>query len=416
MLRHVLTMAHKELLVLWKDRGALLILFALPMVLSSVFGSIMMSASGAGEGGEALSIPVLVVNLDTGPYGGQVVDALAGVDALEIERVAGEAAAEERVRGGEALAAVILPANLTANVDASVPSTVRVIVDPAQATYGPIVTGILKQVLAPLSLQGELRHGIHTAIGASDAFAEADAGLRAGVESMALGAIMTRLQELQQSPWISVRAETPEGLSAQEPYNAFSYTVPMLYVMFSFFLMGTIGQSIWIEREQGSLRRLLAGPLRRWQIIAGKVLAYMLVICLQAVVLFAVGHLVFGMPLGRSVGGLALVTLSLALVSTSLGALIATFAATSRQADSAGTILSFILAAIGGCIGYPTYMIPGLVGSIARLTPHAHALIAYTEIIIEGGTVADVWPQAGILLGMGALFLAVASRRLRYEP
>ncbi len=416
MFRNVLTMAGKELMILWKDRGSLMVLFLLPVVLSSVFGSISSSAGGATEGSDALHIPAFVVNLDQGAYGAQVLNALEGIDALDVEKVADEATAQERVLSGEALAAVILPADLSANVNAYLPSTVRVVVDPAQATYGTIITGILNAVLEPIALQGELRYGIRAVIDAAGAFEGADAEFLAGVESMTLGAIMTRLQEIQQSPWIVVRAETPDGLAAREPANAFSYTVPMLYVMFSFFLMGTIGQSLWIEREQGSLRRLLAGPMRRWQIIAGKILAYMLVICLQAVVLFAIGNLVFHMPLGNSPLGLALLTVSLSLVSTSLGTLIASFSRTSRQADGAGTLLAFILAAIGGCIGYPLYLLEGPVGFISRLTPHAHALMGYTAIMTEGASASDALPQVGILLAMGTVLLVVASRRLRYDP
>ncbi len=415
MLRNVIAVARKELLVISKDRGSLMVLFLLPLVLASVFGSINQAAVSAVEGDESLAIPAIVVNLDEGSYGEQAVRTLEGISALDLRPLASVDEAEARVSQGEALAAVILPADLSANVDAYVPSTVRVVVDPAQAAYGAIITGMMSEVLAPVALQGELRYGIHAVVDRSGVLKEASPAQAAAMEAQTLGAIMTRLQEMQQSPWIDVRAETPEGLASQGPWNPFAYTIPSFSVMFAFFLVGTVGQSIWLEREQGSLRRLLAGPVRAWEIIAGKIVAYMLVICLQAVVLFSVGALVFSMPLGKSFAGLAVLTIALALVSTSLGALISTLAKSSRQADGAGVIISFILAAIGGCIGYPLYLMGGAIGSISRLTPHAQALLGYSAIMNEGAGWLDVLPRAGILAAMGLVLLAVASSRLRYE-
>ncbi len=332
MLRNVIAVARKELLVISKDRGSLMVLFLLPLVLASVFGSISQAAVSAVEGDESLAIPAIVVNLDEGPYGEQVVRTLEGVSALDLRPLASVDEAESRISQGEALAAVILPADLSANVDAYVPSTVRVVVDPAQAAYGAIITGMMSEVLAPVALQGELRYGIHAVVDRSGVLKDASPAQVAAMEAQTLGAIMTRLQEMQQSPWIDVRAETPRaGLpGALEPLCLHH---PLLFGDVRL-LSGRHGGAVDLAGARaGSLRRLLAGPVRAWEIIAGKIVAYMLVICLQAVVLFSVGALVFSMPLGKSFAGLAVLTVALALVSTSLGALISTLAKSSRQAD-----------------------------------------------------------------------------------
>jgi hypothetical protein len=78
-------------------------------------------------------------------------------------------------------------------------------------------------------------------------------------------------------------------------------------VMFAFFLLPTMGQSILREKEQGSLRRLLAAPLPRSAIIAGLILTYTLIVFLQVLFLFGVGKLVFNISLGPSLLGLFLI-------------------------------------------------------------------------------------------------------------
>ncbi len=414
MLQRLLAVAGKELKVLFRDRGALTILFLLPVILSSVFGSMSQAAVGGEGEGSAVRIPIAVVDGDGERFGRQVADTLAGIAALDLKLVATETEANDIVAAGDVLAAVIIPPGFTASVDGYVPSTVKVIGDPAQAQYIGLITGVVNDVLMPVVLEGELRYGIRTVMDSSPVYHELPASVRQGIEAQSLGAVMTQLQRQQSSPWIGVRVEDLEGLEPEEPFSAFDFTTPAFTVMFAFFLVGVVGNSLWVEKEQGSMRRLLASPAGRADIILGKMLAYMLVVILQVLVFFTIGSTVFGMKLGHSLGGLAALTLALAFTATSLGMLVGAVSRNSRQADSLGTLLAFILAAVGGCIGYPVFRLGGIIGFISRLTPHAHALMGYLNLFF-GGTLADVLPQVGVLMLMGIVMFGVAVRRFQFE-
>ena len=52
---------------------------------------------------------------------------------------------------------------------------------------------------------------------------------------------------------------------------------------------------------------------------------------------------------------------------------------------------------------------------LSLVTPHAHALHGFDTLLIEGGGVMDILPQAGILLGFAVVFFVVAMRRFRFE-
>ena len=89
-----------------------------------------------------------------------------------------------------------------------------------------------------------------------------------------------------------------------------------------------------------------------------------------------------------------------------------------NQASNIGVILGLVLAAIGGCIpmaGGSTYRAGGFIGTLARLTPHAHALEGYFRLMMENGTVVTVLPQMGILLAFGVVFFLIAVRRFKFE-
>jgi len=147
-------------------------------------------------------------------------------------------------------------------------------------------------------------------------------------------------------------------------------------------------------------------------------LAYLLIVCLQVLVIFGIGNIIFDMPLGVSFLGMALATLSLGLAATSLGMLVAAVSKTERQADSIGMVQAFVLAGLGGCIvigAVPLYQSGGVLGALSNLTPHAHALMAYSDLMVKDATAVQVLPQLGLLLAFAAVFFAIAAWRFRYD-
>jgi hypothetical protein len=94
------------------------------------------------------------------------------------------------------------------------------------------------------------------------------------------------------------------------------------------------GGSLLTEREAGTLRRLLTAPLPKGTVLAGKTLAYMLLACMQVVVIFLVAGLVFDTPMGKSPLGLVLLTLVTAFNAVALGMLVAALSKTAKQVDS----------------------------------------------------------------------------------
>lgn len=270
----------------------------------------------------------------------------------------------------------------------------------------------MEQVLGETAVAGEIAYGIRSVLDDSGMLENAGSEMQQAVQAQSMGAIMTQLQTMQQSPLISVRSEDMADLTASTPINAFGYIVPNFTVMFSFFLVGVIAATLLREKEEGSFRRLLAAPMPHGTIIAGKMLAYMLIVLLQVVVLFGVASAAFAMPLGDSPLGLLLLTIALAMSAAALGMLLAAWAKTSSQADSLGTILGFVLAGLGGCIvSFPT---DSFMATVSRFTPHGHALTGFYGLLNGGFGVIDVLPQVGVLVGFTAVFFLIALWQFKF--
>ena len=189
--------------------------------------------------------------------------------------------------------------------------------------------------------------------------------------------------------------------------------------MFAFISLTWSSAALLVERETGTLRRLLASPLPRWAIVTGKSLAFGLLCCTQTVLMFGVGSLFFDMPLGRSPLTLVILTLVVALTSTAMGMLVASLAKSSEQASNIGVLLGFLLGVLGGCISIfskvPLVRSEGFLGVIANLTPQGHAVDAYYRLMAENGAFLDALPRMAILMAMAVAFYGVAAWRLRLE-
>jgi len=417
-IRNSLAVSWKDLQIILRDRGLLIIILLLPMVFGTMLSLMYTSMYKSSADDQGLKINVYVVDLDQGSYGSKVVQTMNEIDTLDIEQLEGEAGrqqADEAVADGKKTALIVIPSDFSQKIDAYEQAEVQVFVDPTQQEIGKIVLGIMNYAIAPADIEGNIRYGIKSLSGQSEAVQNFTAEQKAGFEMQSLGAIMTQLQRFLVNPMIAVETSGVEAAAAQPALNFFSLMIPGFTVMFAFFLTGAIGQRLYIEKDQGTMRRLLVSPLTKGSLIGGVMLAYGIFIILQVTLLFGISAGLFKMDLGNSFVGIALVTLAIAICVTTFGIFLGALARTGKQADSLGTLLGFILAGLGGCIIFsmpPMYRWEGFVGTLSRLTPHSWAVEGYYKLFVENGTVVDILPQVGVLLLYSLVFFFIASRRL----
>jgi hypothetical protein len=195
----------------------------------------------------------------------------------------------------------------------------------------------------------------------------------------------------------------------------FQILVPSYAVTFAFFLVLTVGWLFVAERRQGTLIRLRAAPLTRGQLLTGKFLPALGVSLFQGIFLMAGGWMVFGLSWGRSPLWLLAVIAATSFAATGLAMLVASLAKTETQVAVYGTLLVLVLALVSGSL-MPRDLMPESVRQISHVTPHAWALDAYQQLLLNPdpnlGIVA--WACAA-LVAYGAGFLALAWRLMRVD-
>jgi ABC-type Na+ efflux pump permease subunit len=219
-----------------------------------------------------LVIKAYVVNEDRGPYGAQVEEVLSGIRPLRLLRSRTVDRADEKVAEGEAAAAIIIPADFSAKIDANQPARIQLVKDPTHQAEARAVAGILNEVLTELSVRAEIEYGIRAVYEKTGALEGAAPEVARAAQAQTMGAFWTAVQEIRQNPAIADQREDLAGEKKQVPVSglAFAACVPLFATMFAFFLVGFMAESILGEREAGSFRRLLAAPIQRGTVVAAR--------------------------------------------------------------------------------------------------------------------------------------------------
>jgi len=375
-----------------------------------------------------LLIQTYIVNEDQGPYGALVEEVLRDIQPLRIIRSSSFDRADKLVADGEAAAAIIIPTDFSPRIDSNQPTIVKVVKDPTRPAEAQAVTGILKEVLTEFNVRAEIEYGIRAVYEKTGALQGADPNAVLAAQAQTMGAIWTAVQEIRQNPAIAVQREdmAPEERLLPISGIVFGYVMPRFATIFAFFLVGFMAASILKEKEAGSFRRLLAAPMRPATIIIGKMLAFIGLVFLQMLVLFGICIIFFDMPLGDSPVALLTLTLALALAATSLGMLVASLVRTSKQAETIGMLLGFVLMFASGFINAFSFRVTGSNVDIqipsegfsyylSQLTPHAHAANGYMKLILFGAGFEDVIPNILALLGFAVIFLTGAIWRFKFD-
>jgi len=171
--------------------------------------------------------------------------------------------------------------------------------------------------------------------------------------------------------------------------------------------------SITREKETGTMEALLVSPLRPIQIIAGKVTPYILLSCINAVVIILLGYFVFSLPVNGSLLLLFAETILFISLALSLGIMISTVSNSQLVAmfiSAFALLLPTLL--LSGFI-FPVENMPRVLQWLCHLMPPKYFIAIIRSIMIKGTGIAEVWKETAVLAGMFALFVSISATRFK---
>ncbi|QTD41166.1 ABC transporter permease [Sporosarcina sp. Te-1] len=226
-----------------------------------------------------------------------------------------------------------------------------------------------------------------------------------GSDPTVTGATMEWVQEsFQPGEQENVPQLKVDTLFGSDDMGQFDYFGPVLLGFFVFFFVFLIaGVSFLRERTTGTLERLLATPLRKWEIVVGYVIGFGIFTMIQSTIIASYAVYVLGMVMEGAFFHVLLVILLLALTALSLGILLSTFAHNELQMMQFIPIIVVPQIFFSGLFNLDT--IAEWLSWISYVTPLYYAADALRDIMVRGYGFAEIYMNLIALLGFTLFFM-----------
>lgn len=205
------------------------------------------------------------------------------------------------------------------------------------------------------------------------------------------------------------------GGQRQEIPSGFEQAIPGTMVLFTLLILLTTGSvTLFIEREQGKLRRLAATPITRGSIVIGKWGGKMALGLVQIAFAMLAGSVVFGMNWGPDVGMVLLVMFCWGAFCASASILLANLGRNQGEVSGIGLMTSMMLAALGGA-WWPIEVTPEWMQMLQKFLPSGWTMDAMHKLISFEAGAMSVLPHLAALL-VGAWIIAwLGTRRFKFQ-
>jgi ABC-2 type transport system permease protein len=167
------------------------------------------------------------------------------------------------------------------------------------------------------------------------------------------------------------------------------------------------------ERETGTLEQILVSPIRSFEMVAGKVMPYILLALLDSAMVIVFSILVFRVPFRGSAPFLLLASLAYVYCALSIGVLISSRAKTQQVAMMAAMVTTFLPSFLLSGFIFPIASLPIVLQAITYLVPARYFLIIIRNVMLKGVGLAALVKPFLFLVGFGTFVMAASVRRFK---
>jgi len=176
--------------------------------------------------------------------------------------------------------------------------------------------------------------------------------------------------------------------------------------------IATMAVTVVREREKGTLEALIVSPIRRWELMLGKIIPNLLVAYGQMTMALLVASFVFDVPIRGSLPLLYALSLLFMWGTLGIGIYVSTAARTVPQAMQL-SFLTFLPSIYLSGLLFPIEGMPEAAQYLAAVIPLTYYLRIVRGIVLKGVGLDHLWPNVLPLLAFGAVIFTLAVLRFR---
>ncbi|MBU0511070.1 MAG: ABC transporter permease [Chloroflexi bacterium] len=366
--RHIWAVTRKEIHHIVRDRSTLiLVLFAPTALLLIMAFAITMDIQ---------HVPIAVLDYDRSPTSRAFVQQITAGDDLDLyAQAASMDEIESLLLHGKIKAAVVIHPTFGSDLLSMRGMPIQIIIDGTEPQSG--------------------------------AFAVDNIGWRA--EEFVNAALANQIQAIG----IPLDSLQPIDLRVRTWYNPSlkprNDMIPGLISMVMGFPALSVALTLAHEREHGTLEQLMATPIKRTELLLGKMFPYIIVGLINVVMLPAVALILFHVPFNGNFLLFFFLSAIFLFAILGMGIIIGVF----MRTQAAALALSFLLIFFPGFfmtgIFFPIASMPEAMRMEALMLPGTHYAVITRGVFLTAIGLDVLWPYAVMLVGLGLAFMGVAA-------
>jgi ABC-2 type transport system permease protein len=374
-----LRIAHKDLLELWKAKMLFATFMIMPILMMSMFG--FMYPSTTGTTNPYRNMPIAMVVEDNGPFAldfaGQFKQISASTAMFKVKDFPNFNSARDEILTGSIKGVVVIPAGFTEALNSRRQAVVLITADDTNPQMGSTIYSEAASIVEAIS--SNLSQSIILEMG------------NTGDPSFVAEPISTERMNL-------IGSRT----------NQFEFLAPGFMALTV--VMGTLaglGAAISREKEDGTMDGIIAAPIPRNAIVAGKMMAQTVRGLIQGFIILGLSMLLFGVQ----VYGSPVLMVGVMLLGVSsfagIGLIVTSLAPEQETAQMMMMLLQLPMMFLSGLL-FPMEQLPGWLQWVGKSLPLYYAADALRKIIVLSASLNQTLPDVVILVLYSVTTLAIA--------
>lgn len=167
------------------------------------------------------------------------------------------------------------------------------------------------------------------------------------------------------------------------------------------------------EWETGTMEQIVTMPVRKWELIIGKLAPYFCIGVVDLILSVGVGYYVFGVPLKGSLLLLSALSLLFLVGALAVGMLISIVAKSQLLASQLALLVTVLPAFLLSGFIFPLENMPAPIQAVSHIVVARYFVAILRGIYLKDVGLETLWPQALFLLGFAMLVLAVSVHKFK---
>jgi ABC-2 type transport system permease protein len=360
-------LARKEIIHIVRDIRVLYMALGLPVVLLVLFGYAVSF--------DLDRLPVAVVDQDRTPASRRLIAALTASDSFEVAvQLDDPSQVEPYFRRGELKVALVIPRDFGRTLTRGEPAETQLLLDGADGTTTSIALGYAAGVSQAENRRLLARTGLVAELGLRD----------------------------------QVRLRFNPGMKSAR------YIVPgLIAVILAIMAVLLTALTVAREWERGSMEQLFATPVRRVEVMIGKLLPYLAIGMVQVLLVVTMGSWVFSVPVVGSLGLLFGAALLFLMGMLGQGLLVSVITRNQQVATQVGILSSMLPTLLLSGFVSPIENMPFVLRAIASVLPARYFITVLRGVMLKGNGIAELWPQLLAMLAFALAMIVLATARFK---